>query len=152
MYRFYGAEISYFSAKVRPALRRKGVHFAEILPTPEAYRKVILPRTGLAFIPVLVTPEDETWQDTSDILDALPPRVNVIVLPVGSPPRLKYNDFSHSDELITQAYAATAGLLDAAPARGRRGPKAPPAPLGPDPTSTGAAPSDGAAASPDSDG
>lgn len=85
-------------------------------------------------------------------LAALPPRVNVIVLPVGSPPRLKYNDFSHSDELITQAYAATAGLLDAAPARGRRGPKAPPAPLGPDPTSTGAAPSDGAAASPDSDG
>ncbi len=75
MYRFYGAEISYFSAKVRPALRRKGVHFAEILPTPEAYRKVILPRTGLAFIPVLVTPEDETWQDTSDILDRLEERV-----------------------------------------------------------------------------
>ena len=42
-YRFYGAEISYFSAKVRPALRAKGVHYVEILPD---YRDVILPRTG----------------------------------------------------------------------------------------------------------
>jgi len=71
-YRFYAAEMSYFSAKVRPALRYKGVHFLELLPD---FRNVILPRTGLAFIPVIVTPEDETWQDTSDILDALERRV-----------------------------------------------------------------------------
>jgi glutathione S-transferase len=32
---------------------------------------VILPRTGLGFIPILVTPEDETLQDTSEILDEL---------------------------------------------------------------------------------
>jgi glutathione S-transferase len=70
-YRFYAAEPSYFSAKVRPALRRKGVRFVEHLPTPEVYREVIRPRTGLAFIPVVVTPEGDTWQDTSDILDAL---------------------------------------------------------------------------------
>ncbi len=70
-YRFYGAEISYFSAKVRPALRAKGLHYVEILPD---YRGVILPRTGMAFIPILVTPEDETWQDTSAILDALEER------------------------------------------------------------------------------
>lgn len=73
-YRFYGAEISYFSAKVRPALRFKGVPFAEIIPTPEAYRDVIRPRTGLSFIPVVITPDDETWQDTSEILDALEAR------------------------------------------------------------------------------
>lgn len=71
-YRFYAAEISYFSAKVRPALRAKGVHFVELLPD---YRGVILPRTGLAFIPIVVTPEDETWQDTSTILDLLEERV-----------------------------------------------------------------------------
>jgi glutathione S-transferase len=71
-YRFYAAEISYFSAKVRPALRAKGVHFVELLPD---YRGVILPRTGLAFIPIVVTPEDETWQDTSVILEALEARV-----------------------------------------------------------------------------
>jgi glutathione S-transferase len=70
-YRFYAAEISYFSAKVRPALRAKGIHYLEILPD---YRGVILPRTGMAFIPILVTPEDETWQDTSAILDALEAR------------------------------------------------------------------------------
>jgi glutathione S-transferase len=70
-WRYYGCENSYFSAKVRPALRYKGLHFAELLPTPAAYRDVIRPRTGLAFIPVLVTPEGDTWQDTSEILDAL---------------------------------------------------------------------------------
>jgi glutathione S-transferase len=71
-YRFYAAEISYFSAKVRPALRYKGIHYLEIMPD---YRGVILPRTGMAFIPIVVTPDDETWQDTSDILDALEGRV-----------------------------------------------------------------------------
>jgi glutathione S-transferase len=70
-YRFYGAEISYFSAKVRPALRLKGVPHVEHLPTPAVYREVILPRTGLGFIPVVVTPDGDTWQDTSEILDAL---------------------------------------------------------------------------------
>lgn len=73
-YRFYAAEISYFSGKVRPALRQKGVAFVEQLPTPAAYREVILPRTGLGFIPIVVTPDDETWQDTSEILDALEAR------------------------------------------------------------------------------
>jgi hypothetical protein len=69
-WRYYGCENSYFSAKVRPALRYKGLPFAEILPTPAAYRDVIRPRTGLAFIPIVVTPEGDTWQDTSEILDA----------------------------------------------------------------------------------
>jgi len=70
-YRFYAAEMSYFSAKVRPALRLKGVPYVEHLPTPAAYREVILPRTGLGFIPIVVTPSGDTWQDTSEILDAL---------------------------------------------------------------------------------
>lgn len=74
-YAFYAAEISYFSGKVRPALRYKAVPYVEKLPTGAAYREVIVPRTGLAFIPILITPEDETWQDTSEILDALEARV-----------------------------------------------------------------------------
>ena len=73
-YRFYAAEISYFSAKVRPALRAKRVPYIEMLPTADAYKNVIRPRTGLAMIPVVVTPEDETLQDSSDILDALDAR------------------------------------------------------------------------------
>jgi glutathione S-transferase len=73
-YRFYASECSYFSAKVRPALRYKRIPYVELLATPEAYRNVIRPRTGLGFIPVVVTAEDETLQDTSDILDALEQR------------------------------------------------------------------------------
>jgi glutathione S-transferase len=70
-FRFYAAEISYYSAKPRPALRYKHVPFDEILPTPRAYREVIRPRTGLSQIPVLVTPEDEVLQDSSVILDEI---------------------------------------------------------------------------------
>lgn len=70
-FKFYAAEISYFSAKVRPFFRYKGIPVEEIPPSPAVYRDVILPRTGLGFIPVVVTPEDETLQDTSDILDTL---------------------------------------------------------------------------------
>lgn len=66
-YRFHAYEISYFSAKVRPALRAKGVWYQELRPDlGEIHR-----RTGLGFIPVLVTPEDETWQDTTEILARL---------------------------------------------------------------------------------
>jgi hypothetical protein len=52
-FRFYAAEMSYFSGKVRPALRAKRVPFDEILPTTAAYRQVIVPRTGLSMIPTL---------------------------------------------------------------------------------------------------
>lgn len=73
-YRLYGADVSYFTAKVRPALRYKRVPYVELLATPRAYGEVIVPRTGLAFIPVVVTDRDETWQDTSVILDNLEAR------------------------------------------------------------------------------
>jgi len=66
----YGAERSYFTGKVRPALRAKRVYFEELLANRDVYRD-IQRRTGLGFIPVVVTPEDETWQDTSEILDQL---------------------------------------------------------------------------------
>jgi glutathione S-transferase len=74
-YRLYGAEVSYFTAKIRPALRAKGVRFAELIATAAVYRDVIRPRTGLAFIPVVTTPDGEIWQDTSEILDRLEARV-----------------------------------------------------------------------------
>jgi glutathione S-transferase len=70
-YRFYAAEVSYFSAKVRPFFRYKEVPFEEIAPTPDVYRNVIRARTGLGFIPVVITPDDVVLQDTSDILDEL---------------------------------------------------------------------------------
>jgi glutathione S-transferase len=70
-YRFYAAEISYFSGKVRPFFRYKEIPYEEIAPSPQVYRDVIIARTGLAFIPVVVTPDDVVLQDTSDILDEL---------------------------------------------------------------------------------
>ncbi|HZR81493.1 MAG TPA: glutathione S-transferase family protein [Candidatus Binatia bacterium] len=69
-FRFFGTERSYFSGKARPAFRAKRVFFEEILPTRSAMAE-IKRRTGLQFLPTVVTPEDETWQDTSDIIDAL---------------------------------------------------------------------------------
>ena len=84
-YRFYGTEVSYFSAKVRPALRFKGLDYEEIQPTIAVYREVILPRTGMAFIPIVVTPDDETLQDTSVILDELERRHPVPALYPATP-------------------------------------------------------------------
>ncbi len=69
-YVYHGADVSYFSGKARPALAQKGVHWTEVLPRYDEIRQ----KTGLTFIPVLVTPEGEYWQDTSDILDRLEAR------------------------------------------------------------------------------
>ena len=70
-YRFYAAEISYFSGKVRPMFRYKQIPYEEIDPSPQVYREIIIPRTGLGFIPIVITPDDVTLQDTSEILDEL---------------------------------------------------------------------------------
>ena len=87
-FQLYGAERSYFTAKVRPALRAKRLYFEELLPTSAVYKEIIR-RTGLAFIPVVITPEDETWQDTSDILDALEVRIpDPALLPPGPVQRI----------------------------------------------------------------
>lgn len=45
-------------------------------------------------------------------LESLPAEVEAIVLPTGATPSLRYNDFSHSAELLDAAYAATKGFLD----------------------------------------
>lgn len=70
-YTLYGAQISYFTGKVRAYLRWKGIPFTEVTPTAEIYRDVILPRVGFPVIPVMVTPNGDTLQDSSDIIDAL---------------------------------------------------------------------------------
>ncbi|MGB3809850.1 MAG: glutathione S-transferase [Parvibaculum sp.] len=73
-YTLYGAEPSYYSGKVRAYLRYKRIPFAEFLNTPDAYRSVILPRVGWPVIPVVITPEDETLQDSTEIIDELETR------------------------------------------------------------------------------
>ncbi len=105
-FRFYAVEVSYFSAKVRPALRYKGVPYVELLSDPKAYRDVIVPRTGFAFIPVIVTPEDETWQDSSDILDALEARFP-------TPPLVPAGPLQRLVALLVELYADEFLLLPA---------------------------------------
>lgn len=66
-YRFLAFEISLFSAKVRPALRYKKLWYDE----ERADLGEIQQRTGLGFIPIVITPEGETWQDSTHIYDQL---------------------------------------------------------------------------------
>lgn len=70
-YRFYAAEISYFSGKVRAYLRWKKLPHVEILADADVYREIIVPRVGFPVIPVVLTPNDETLQDSTEIIEAL---------------------------------------------------------------------------------
>lgn len=105
-FQFYAADVSYFSAKVRPALRYKEIPYQELAPSPQAYRDVIIPRTGLAFIPILVTPDDEVLQDTSSILDALEQRVP-------EPPLYPSTPVQRVVAYLIELYADEFGLLPA---------------------------------------
>ncbi len=73
-YKFYAMDHSYYSGKVRPYLRYKGIPYKEIVSTLWVYKRVIIPRTGVRFIPVLQSPDDVVVQDTSDIIDFLEAR------------------------------------------------------------------------------
>ncbi len=66
-YIFHAHDVSYFSGKLRPVFPQKSLWYREVLPDVLEIKR----RTGLNFFPVVVTPEDELWQDTSDILDRL---------------------------------------------------------------------------------
>lgn len=46
-------------------------------------------------------------------LASIPSNIEVLVLPPGATPVIRYNDFGHSDEMISSAYQATSAFLDA---------------------------------------
>lgn len=71
MYQLIGAPVSLYTGKVRSYLQFKGIAFQEQLATPQVFKEVIIPRTGVGFIPVLVTPEDLVIQDSTEIIDHL---------------------------------------------------------------------------------
>jgi glutathione S-transferase len=73
-YTLYGAEISYFTGKVRAYLRWKELPFDEVQANAEVYRELIIPRIGFPVIPVLTTPQGETLQDSTEIIEALEQR------------------------------------------------------------------------------
>ena len=70
-YRLYGAELSLYSGKVRSYLRKKGLAFDEIAASLKIYKKLIVPKTGVSYIPVVETPSGEFLQDTSIIIESI---------------------------------------------------------------------------------
>ena len=68
-HKFYGGPLSLYSGKARAYLDWKGVDYEEILSTTEVYKTIILPKVGRPVIPVMVTEEGETLQDTTLIID-----------------------------------------------------------------------------------
>ncbi|MEO0996379.1 MAG: glutathione S-transferase N-terminal domain-containing protein [Pseudomonadota bacterium] len=69
----YGAECSYYTAKLRSYLRKKGIPFVERLPREDHYRDVVRPAVGTYRIPVIAAADDRCIQDTAAIVDALEP-------------------------------------------------------------------------------
>jgi len=70
-YILHGADVSYFTGKVRPAFAHKTLWMREVMPDILEIKR----RTGLHYFPAVETPEGEIWQDTSDILDRLEARI-----------------------------------------------------------------------------
>ncbi|MCV6628194.1 MAG: glutathione S-transferase [Cellvibrionaceae bacterium] len=68
-YILYGAPASYYTGKVRAYLSYKHIPYCEQISSMGVYKKIILPKTGVGMIPVVKTPEDEYWQDSSLIID-----------------------------------------------------------------------------------
>src|SRR5262245_12984609 len=73
-YTLIGAEVSYYSAKVRAYLRHKQLPFREVGASRDVYRDVIVPRTGVRFIPVLLSADGSAVQDSRAIIDYLEAR------------------------------------------------------------------------------
>ena len=68
-YTLYGSYASYFTAKVRASLRKKGVPFIERLPSAPRFREYVRPASGSHRIPQLETPDGTVIQDSVEIFD-----------------------------------------------------------------------------------
>ena len=102
-YVFHAFDVSYFSAKVRPALRYKRLWVDEV----RADYRLIRERTGHYFIPMLITPQDEAWQDSTDIYDRLEERhPDPPLFPATPLQRL----VAHLIELYTDEFALTPAM------------------------------------------
>lgn len=69
-----GAEVSYYTGKVRAYLRYKGIPFKELPASRDVYTNIIIPRTGLKMIPVFISDDDVAVQDSTAIIDFLEAR------------------------------------------------------------------------------
>ena len=67
----YGSHASYFTAKTRSYLRKKGIPFVERLPSHPRFREHVRPTTQNHRIPQLELPDGEVLQDSVAIVDRL---------------------------------------------------------------------------------
>jgi glutathione S-transferase len=74
VYTLYGSYASYFTAKSRAYLRKKGIPFVERLPSDPMFRNKVRPASGSHRIPQLLTPDGAVVQDSVEILDYLEER------------------------------------------------------------------------------
>ena len=102
-YVLFGSHASYYTAKTRSYLRKKGIPFVERLPSHPDFRGKVRPASGTAKIPQILTPEGEVVQDTVEILDYLEARFPELPA-IPSTPRQKI--FVHLMELL-----ASEGLI-----------------------------------------
>jgi len=73
-YTLYGSPASLYTGKVRAYLNYKNIPYQEVMSSLRVYKKIIIPKTGVRFIPVVATPEGEFLQDSSHIIDSLEAR------------------------------------------------------------------------------
>jgi glutathione S-transferase len=71
MYTLYGAPLSLYTGKTRAYLRFKQIPYEEVFSSRKIYKDIIIPNTGVQFIPVVKTPQGRYLQDTSAIMDVL---------------------------------------------------------------------------------
>ena len=86
-YALYAVEGSYYAAKTRSQFLRKGIPFDELPCDRRAFAEVIVPRVGYPVVPVVITPDGETLQDTAEIFAALEARHPEPALMPASPVR-----------------------------------------------------------------
>lgn len=70
-YILYGSPASLYTGKVRAYLNYKRIPYREIISSLRVYKKIIIPQTGVRFIPVVKTPEGKFLQDSTHIIDSL---------------------------------------------------------------------------------
>ena len=96
-YTLYGSYASYYTAKSRSYLRKKGIPFVERLPSDPVFREKVRPVSGSHRIPQLLTPDGVVIQDTVAIQDYLEARFPVLPALPNSP---KQKVFAHLMELL----------------------------------------------------
>ncbi|KWR84622.1 glutathione S-transferase family protein [Cupriavidus sp. IDO] len=98
VYTLYGAQISNYTAKVRSYLIFKGIPFQEMVASNAVYDSFLVPRIGYRMMPVLLMPDGEMLQDSTDIIDELEGRYPLVSVYPSTP-------VLHLANLLVEAYA-----------------------------------------------